>query len=160
MNRKEITKQLSMQLEHYINPHNDTRIYFSKEVTFNYGYPDECRIDYMQFQPVNNSVSGIEQGLFIAYEIKSSVADFNSGHGCNWYIADKSYIVTLPEVYEEIKHLLPHWVGFIAPQDGTMKVIKKAKVHERTKPVSYMLLMMFRSCNREIYKIKRKNSHS
>lgn len=155
MDRKEITNMLSKQLEYYINPRNDSRIYYSKEVTFNYGYEGECRIDYMKFEPKNNSVSGIEQGTFIAYEIKSSVSDFNSGHGCNWNIADKSYIVTLPEVYEEIKHLLPYWVGCIVPDGKSMRVIKNAKMHDRDKPTSYMLLMMYRSCNREIYKIKR-----
>ena len=33
-NRPEITKKLSMSLEKYINPKNDTRIYMAKEVTF------------------------------------------------------------------------------------------------------------------------------
>ena len=93
-NRKEITKNLSNLLEKYINPTNDPRIYYAKEVTFNYGTVNECRIDYMQFCPKNNSISGIEQGIFKAFEIKSSIEDFNSGHGCNWNIADKSYLVT------------------------------------------------------------------
>ena len=33
-NRPEITKMLSKSLLKHINPHNDTRIYWSKEVTF------------------------------------------------------------------------------------------------------------------------------
>lgn len=158
MTRKEITKELSNMLEKYLNPHNDPRIYYAKEVTFNYGYSDECRVDYMLFCPRNNSVSGIEQGLFNVYEIKSSVADFNSGHGCNWNIGDKSYLVTTKEVYDEVKHLLPHWVGCIIPSDKSwqsMKVIKNAKIHDRYKPTSEMLLMMFRSSNRELYKLRK-----
>ena len=35
--RKEITQLLSKALEHYINPKNDSRIYWAKEVTFDYG---------------------------------------------------------------------------------------------------------------------------
>lgn len=157
-NRKETTKYLSELLEKYINPHNDTRIYYAKEVTFNYGMKDECRIDYMKFKPKNNSISGIEQGIFYAYEIKSSIDDFHSGHGVNWNIADMNYIVTTREVYEQIKNELPYWVGFMTSSDDiwkSMKVIKKAKQHDRTKSCSEMLLMMFRSVNREV--IKRKN---
>lgn len=156
MNRKEITAELSRQLKQYINPFNDPRIYYATEVTFDYATNSECRIDYMQFKPRNNSVSGIEQGLFIAYEIKSSVEDFNSGHGCNWHIADKSYLVTTEEVFAQIGYLLPHWVGCIAPDSrGIMRVIKNAKIHDRSKPINEILLMMFRSSNRELYKLRK-----
>lgn len=155
VDRKYITKWLSECLEKYLNPHNDPRIYYAKEVTFNYAGLNECRIDYMKFTPQNNSISGIEHGVFTAYEIKSSVADFKSGHGCNWTIADKSYLVTTQEVYNEIKNLLPYWVGCIVPvENNTLKVIKNAKMHDRGKPLAEMLLMMFRSSNRELYKLK------
>ena len=156
MNRKEITAELSRQLKQCLNPFNDPRIYYATEVTFDYATNNECRIDYMQFKPRNNSVSGIEQGLFIAYEIKSSVEDFNSGHGCNWHIADKSYLVTTEEVFAQIGYLLPHWVGCIAPDSrGNMRVIKNAKIHDRSKPINEILLMMFRSSNRELYKLRK-----
>jgi len=156
MNRKETTKYLSELLEKYINPNNDPRIYYAKEVTFDYGTKNEHRIDYMQFKPKSFTVSGIEQGLFYAYEVKSSVEDFESGHGTNWYTADRSYIVTTEEVYEQIKNKLPHWVGFIAPDTyKPLKVIKVAKQHDRIKPCSEMLLCMFRSANRELIKQKK-----
>ena len=35
MGRKDITKYLSDLLEKHLNPSNDTRIYISKEVSFN-----------------------------------------------------------------------------------------------------------------------------
>ena len=155
MSRKEITADLSKQLMNYINPYNDPRIYYASEVTFDYNTPNECRIDFMQFKPRNNSVSGIEQGVFIAFEIKSSIEDFNSGHGCNWHIADKSYLVTTEEVFNQVKHLLPHWVGCIIPTGYGMKVVKNAKVHDRNKPINEILLMMFRSSNRELYKLRK-----
>lgn len=152
-NRSEITKTISRALERHINPKLDTRVYYAKEVTFDYGSAGECRIDYMQFQPIDNSVSGIEQGRFTAYEIKSCMADYNSGHGTNWGIADLNYIVTIPDVWDQVSRKIPHWVGcFIFLPSGQLECIRKAKRHYRTKPCSEMLLMMFRSANRELIK--------
>lgn len=88
--RPEVTKELSLALERYINPKNDTRIYMAKEVTFDYATGHAIRVDYMRFKPVNNTVSGIEKGDFYCYEIKSSVEDFHSGHGLN-FIGDYNY---------------------------------------------------------------------
>ena len=73
MTRPEITAELSAMLEKKINPHNDPRIYWAKEVTFDYSTDHAVRVDYMRFVPVNNSVSGIEKGDCYCYEIKSSV---------------------------------------------------------------------------------------
>ena len=42
--RPEITKELSMSLEKYINPKNDTRIYMAKEVTFDYATGHAIRV--------------------------------------------------------------------------------------------------------------------
>lgn len=47
-NRPEITKELSLSLERYINPKNDTRIYMAKEVTFDYATGHAIRVDYMR----------------------------------------------------------------------------------------------------------------
>ena len=75
--RKETTKALSALTEKYINPHSDTRIYWAKEVTFDYATGHAIRVDYMVFKPLNNTVSGIEKGGFYCYEIKSSVEGFH-----------------------------------------------------------------------------------
>ena len=84
MTRSEITAELSTMIEKKINPHNDPRIYWAKEVTFDYSTNHAVRVDYMKFVPVNNSVSGIEKGDCYCYEIKSSIEDFKSGHGLNF----------------------------------------------------------------------------
>ena len=60
MSRSEITSFLSECLEKHIDPHNDPRIYWAKEVTFDYATGNAIRVDYMKFKPVNNTVSGIE----------------------------------------------------------------------------------------------------
>lgn len=71
MTRPEITAELSTMIEKKINPNNDPRIYWAKEVTFDYSTNHAVRVDYMKFVPVNNSVSGIEKGV-IAIAMKSS----------------------------------------------------------------------------------------
>lgn len=69
MNRPETTSTLSEMVEKYINPHKDPRIYWAKEVTFDYSTAHAIRVDYMKFKPVNNTVSGIEKGDFYCYEV-------------------------------------------------------------------------------------------
>ena len=146
--RPEITAALSAALEQKINPYNDPRIYWAKEVTFDYSTNHATRVDYMRFKPVNNSVSGIEKGDFYCYEIKSSSEDFYSGHGLNFF-GDYNYLVMPEKVYAAVSLEIPHYVGVYVPEGAELTCIKKAKRHDRTKPVSEMLLMMFRSAARE-----------
>lgn len=135
-NRKEITDTLSAAIEKKINPYNDPRIYWAKEVTFDYSTNHAVRVDYMKFVPVNNSVSGIEKG------------DFYSGHGLN-FLGDYNYIVMPEDVYQEVSKEIPYYVGVYTSSGGELECTKKAKRHDRTRPVSEMLLMMFRSAARE-----------
>lgn len=161
MKRPEITKQLSELLEKHIDPHNDPRVYWAKEVTFDYATSNTVRVDYMLFKPVNNSVSGIEKGDFSCYEIKSSVDDFYSKNGHN-FIGDKNYYVMPESVFESVKNEISYFVGVLCPRqvfnDSSvyqLTVVKNAKKHDRTKSVSEMLLMMWRSSRREIVKARR-----
>lgn len=156
-NRKEVTEELSRLLEKHINPHNDTRVYSAKEVTFDYATGNSVRVDYMVFKPLNNSVSGIEKGDFYCYEIKSCKKDFESGHGLN-FIGDYNYLVLPQGLYEEIKTSIPYNVGVYVPSEESwhpLKCVKKAQRSTRTKSVSECLLMMFRSSNRELLKIRK-----
>lgn len=60
------------------------------------------RVDYMQFLPVNTySLSGLEKGIFICYELKSCKEDVYSGNGLNFY-GEKNYIVTTMQCYKDI----------------------------------------------------------
>lgn len=149
MERADITADLSKRIEKYINPYNDPRIYWSREVTFDYGTSHQVRVDYMKFKPKNNTVSGIEKGDFYCYEIKSCVADFNSKNGHN-FIGDFNYYVMPKELYEQVNQRIPYNVGVLIPAKcGTLESIKKAKRTDRTRAVNEMLLMMFRSANRD-----------
>ena len=154
-NRSDITSMLSLAVKMHINPHNDTRIYWAREVTFDYATSNAVRVDFMRFKPINNTVSGIEKGDFYCYEVKSSVEDFNSKNGHN-FIGDFNYYVMPKDVYEKVKNKIPYKVGVYVPEKinfrGSwydLKSVKKAVRSDRTKPVSEMLLMMFRSAARE-----------
>lgn len=158
MSRPEITASLSKALENYIDPKNDPRIYWAKEVTFDYSTANPIRVDYMKFKPVNNTVSGIEKGDFYCYEIKSSVADFNSKCGHN-FIGDMNYYVMPEEVYQEVCSQIPYCVGvLVSTCFGVLRVAKKARRKDRSRPMCEMLLMMWRSSRREIIKMRRKDN--
>ena len=60
------------------------------------------RVDFMQFIPDNQcSISAIEKGIFVCYEIKSCKEDVYSGNGLN-FLGEKNYIVTTMECYKEL----------------------------------------------------------
>lgn len=148
MTRGEITKALSEMTEKLINPYNDPRIYWAKEVTFDYSSTHAVRVDYMKFKPVNNTVGGIEKGDFYCYEVKSSVEDFHSKNGHN-FIGDFNYYIMPEEVYATVSLEIPYKVGVYCPDGSELRSVKKAKRKDRERPVSEMLLMMFRSAARE-----------
>ena len=156
MNRPEITQTISNLLEKRIDPRNDPRIYWAKEVTFDYSTNHPVRVDYMRFKPANNSVSGIEKGDFYCYEIKSSVEDFQSKNGHN-FIGDFNYYVMPKDVFDEVKEKIPYNVGVITLSAlGCLDVAKKAARKDRERPVSEMLLMMWRSSRREVVNVRRR----
>lgn len=159
MSRPETTKRLSELTEKLINPHHDPRIYWAREVTFDYATDHTVRVDYMRYKPVNNTISGIEKGDFYCYEVKSSVEDFRSKNGHN-FIGDFNYYVMPKEVYDAIKDELPYHVGVYCPTSDFEELIavKKANRKDRERPVSEMLLMMFRSAARDLPHLRQKTA--
>lgn len=158
MNRPQITTDLSSALGKYLDPHNDPRIYWAKEVTFDYASLNAVRVDYIRFVPVNNTVSGIEKGDFYCYEIKSSVADFNSKNGHN-FTGDFNYYVMPEDVAEAVKDRVPWGIGIMVPdKHGSLRVWKKARRLDRSRPVGEMLLMMWRSSRRKIIHCRQEKS--
>lgn len=110
----------------------------------------------MRFQPLNNTTSGIEKGDFYAYEVKSSVEDFKSPNGHN-FIADYNYYVMPADVFDAVKDAVPYGVGVLCPDGGHLRCVRKAVRKDRTRPVSEMLLMLWRSSRREIVGRRNKN---
>lgn len=154
VSRPQITARISDLVKKHIDPNNDPRIYWAKEVTFDYSSEHSIRVDFMRYKPVNNSVSGIEKGDFYCYEVKSSEEDFHSKNGHN-FIGDFNYYVMPEDVYENVKKLIPWDVGVYVPDDASLHCVKKARRKNRTRPISVMLLMMWRSSRREIVSIRR-----
>lgn len=155
MGRKDITVSLSLSIRMYIDPTNDPRVYWAREVTFDYATGNAVRVDFIKFNPVNNSVSGIEKGDFYCFEVKSSVEDFHSKNGHN-FLGDYNYYVMPENVYEKVKNEIPYKVGVLVPDKPScseewyhLKSVKRAGRKDRSRPVSEMLLMMFRSAARE-----------
>ncbi len=102
MDRKEITKFLGSLL--VSDRLSGAGKYWAKEVSIDpwgaKGTPK--RVDYMQFVPAGQcSVSGIEKGIFVCYEIKSCKQDVYSGNGLN-FLGEKNYIVTTMECYKDL----------------------------------------------------------
>lgn len=113
MNRKETTEFLSNLLisKKFAGPGK----HWAREVSIDYGTTDVKRVDFMQFEPAGaTSISAIEKGIFICYEIKSCKADFESGFGKN-FIGEKNYFVMTMSTYKEILQDIPHNVGVLVP---------------------------------------------
>lgn len=109
----------------------------------------------MRFKPVNNTVSGIEKGDFYCYEVKSSVEDFRSKNGHN-FIGDFNYYVMPEDVYNTISNEIPYGIGVLVPEKINhfgdwydLRSVKNARRKDRARPLSEMLLMMFRSAARD-----------
>lgn len=141
MNRKETTEYLSQLL---VDTLFGFRTYWASEVTFDYATAHPIRVDFMQFEPVNQSVAGIEHGLFKCFEVKSCKADFRSKNGHN-LIGDKNYYVMPEETFHEVVNELPWYAGAYIEQGGKLKCIRYAHQKQRTRSLAEMLFMMMRS---------------
>lgn len=113
MTRKETTKFLSDLLIR--DRFSGMGKYWAREVTLNYGSEDVKRVDFMQFKPPSTySVSGIEKGEFICYEVKSCMEDYKSGHGQN-FIGEKNYFVMPMSLYKSVVKTLAYNIGVMVP---------------------------------------------
>lgn len=164
MNRKETTQFLGNLLKR--DKFSGMGKYWASEVTLDYGSNEVKRVDFMQFEPQNQySISGLEKGIFICYEVKSCKADFNSGFGKN-FIAEKNYLVMPMKTYKEVINEIPYNVGVMCPvlnvhdkftefenptelfEDSAywhLKTIKNALQTARKRPIAELLFCMLRS---------------
>lgn len=117
MNRNEITKSLSDLVRKRLSNSSNSS-FFAEEVELDFG---ESRVDFIGFKPFNLLQNGmcaaaIDKGTFSFYEVKSCLADFNSGYGKN-FLGDENYLVCERELADELqeKGMLPHGVKVIVP---------------------------------------------
>nr|DAG53499.1 MAG TPA: hypothetical protein [Caudoviricetes sp.] len=101
MNRKETTKFLSDLL--ISEKFSGMGKYWAREVSIDPTRSElSKRVDFMQFMPPGQTtVSAIEKGIFVCYEIKSCKEDVFSGNGLN-FIGEKNYIVITMQGYKDI----------------------------------------------------------
>ena len=164
MNRKETTRFLSELLKYH--KLSGRAKYWASEVTLDYGSKDVKRVDFMQFEPpYQYSISGLEKGIFICYEVKSCKEDFNSGFGKN-FIAEKNYFVMPMKLYKEVKNEIPPYVGVLCPVHSSndkytefenpielfndtaywrLETIRPARQKERNRSIIELLFCMLRS---------------
>lgn len=101
--RPEITSKLSFLVEKRLR---NNHMYWSPEVNFNKNMQGERRVDYVGFKPYTPGLvtepASVELGTFVFYEVKSSMADFESGHGLTFY-GDLNYLVCTTELAEQLR---------------------------------------------------------
>lgn len=143
MSRSETTAMLSRLVEKRLSSRCQL---WGAEVSFDRGMFNERRIDYMGFQPyADHNVIGaacVELGTFDAYEVKSCMADFDTGHGLN-FIGDRNYLVCTRELAQDLRG---KWFGcdaVLVPDKPGSKLITCYELGDygsrRTHPASEML---------------------
>lgn len=153
MSRPGITAALGLMLIKDVFHYPDTRIYWANEVTYDYTLANPIRVDYMRFKPRNTLPSGLEQSEFMAYEVKSCKADFDSGHGLN-FVADLNYVVVPPTLVDYAREHNPFGVGIYTTvpdivHGEVLKCVKPSRRFPRRRPALELLFGMTRSLGRE-----------
>ncbi|MEG1246500.1 hypothetical protein [Gordonibacter sp.] len=77
----------------------------------------ECRVDFVAYKAAPygwSCIGGIEHGVASFYEVKSCLADYNSGHGLNFY-GDENWLVMPAELSRKLRGNLPMCVGVMIP---------------------------------------------
>lgn len=115
MDRNQITESLSNLVRKKLP---NTCTFWAEEVELDFG---KARVDFVGFKPFNilqngMSPAAIDKGIFSFYEVKSCMADFNSGNGKNFF-GDENYLVCERDLADELhnKGLLPLGVKVLVP---------------------------------------------
>ena len=150
--RSETTEMLSALVEKRLSRRCNL---WAAEVTFPRLREPNVRIDYMGF--VQHSRDGfvgsasVELGTFEAYEVKSCMADYESGHGLS-FIGDRNYLVCTRELAERLRdELRIPWQAnaVLVPDKGCTRLLSWVE-HPfvgslRERPASEMLWQMVRA---------------
>lgn len=123
MSRIDITNSLSNLVRKRLSRNS---AFWSEEVELDFG---KSRVDFVGFKPFNILQNGmcpasIEKGTFSFYEVKSCLADFNSGHGKK-FLGDENYLVCERSLADELyqKAILPNDVKVLVPNKSRTALI-------------------------------------
>lgn len=143
MSRSETTAMLSKLVEKRLSSRCQI---WGAEVSFDLSTGHDVRVDYMGFKPHAPGgiigASSVELGTFDAYEVKSCMADFNSGHGLN-FIGDRNYLVCTRELAEQLRGNIIGVDAVLVPDKPRNKLITCYELgnygSHRSHPASEML---------------------
>ncbi|RND51884.1 hypothetical protein [Lacticaseibacillus paracasei] len=145
--RPKITGMLSDLVAKRLTSQNS---YWAAEVNFDKNTSRNRRIDFVGFKPLTPNYvvepTSVELGCFTCYEIKSSIADYNSGHGLTFY-GDKNYLVCTCDLAEELRNAVVSWpynlTGILCPTKDWKQLRTKIDLSghgtHRIRPASEML---------------------
>lgn len=126
--RPDITLKLSRLVEKRLE---SRKMYWSAEVNFDKNLKNERRIDFVGFKPFTPDYviepTSVELGTFAFYEVKSCMADFESGHGLTFY-GDENYLVCTKELAIELRDQmkLPRGMnGILCPDKSWSRLVTK-----------------------------------
>lgn len=89
--------------------------------------PGGGRVDYMGFSPYGErpDAAALERGTLACYEVKSCMADFESGHGLN-FVGDENWLVCPRELCDGLQKSmkLPMRAGVLCPDAKRSRLIE------------------------------------
>lgn len=89
--------------------------------------PGGGRVDFMGFRPYGErpDAASIERGTLVCYEVKSCMADFESGHGLN-FVGDENWLVCPRDLCDRLRGemRLPGVAGVLCPDAGWERLIE------------------------------------
>ena len=128
MNRADVTMRLSRLVEGRISR---TCPLWAPEVDVPVGDAGTGRVDFMGFTPYGHALgyepdaSSMERGVLSCYEVKSCMADFESGHGLN-FVGDENWLVCPRDLCERLRERmrLPRVAGVLCPDAGWKRLLE------------------------------------
>lgn len=92
--------------------------------------------------------------IYRCYEIKSSLADFNSGHHIT-FVGHFNYYIMPQELYSKVQDKIPDFVGVYVKQGNYLVSIKKAKKQELKVDKEILQYSLLKSLYRDVEKMKK-----
>lgn len=135
-------------------------MYWSPEVNFDKNTVSNRRVDFVGFKPFTPGYTiepaSVELGTFVFYEVKSSMADFESGNGLTFY-GDENYLVCTVELAEQLQQemKIPNQVNAILCPDKSWKSLRTKYLSQgsyRKRPAAEILWAIAQSHGSRDYK--------
>lgn len=138
MSKSEITQKLEKSIHSATNKQG---IFNCFEVTI--GWYGNERVDYLTYDT---------KGTWRCYEVKSSLADFNSA-AKHTFVGHFNYYVMTSELYEQVKDTIPNHIGVYIYGSS----VKKAKRQELSIDEKVLIDSLIRCLSRDVEKLSKSN---